>query len=96
MFVCSMDSVELVYPALLIDEVDYYWNRLSEGGDEAAQHVGWLKDKYGFSWQIAPIEYYELIQGPDLDKSRRVMDSILFNMTHSVGDATASNVIILE
>ena len=36
------------------DEVDYYWEKLSEGGDEKAQQCGWLKDKYGVSWQIVP------------------------------------------
>jgi len=35
-------------------EVDYYWERLSEGGDENAQQCGWLKDKYGLSWQVVP------------------------------------------
>jgi predicted 3-demethylubiquinone-9 3-methyltransferase (glyoxalase superfamily) len=36
------------------EEVDYYWERLSEGGDETAQQCGWLKDKYGVSWQVIP------------------------------------------
>lgn len=35
-------------------EVDYYWNRLSEGGDPEAQQCGWLKDKFGVSWQAVP------------------------------------------
>jgi predicted 3-demethylubiquinone-9 3-methyltransferase (glyoxalase superfamily) len=36
------------------EEIDYYWNKLSEGGDPNAQQCGWLKDKYGFSWQVTP------------------------------------------
>ena len=36
------------------EEVDYYWEKLSEGGDEEAQQCGWLKDKYGVSWQVVP------------------------------------------
>jgi len=37
------------------EEVDYYWARLSEGGDKKAQQCGWLKDKYGLSWQVVPM-----------------------------------------
>lgn len=36
------------------EEIDYYWNKLSEGGDPKSQQCGWLKDKYGFSWQVVP------------------------------------------
>jgi predicted 3-demethylubiquinone-9 3-methyltransferase (glyoxalase superfamily) len=36
------------------EEIDYYWNRLTEGGDPAAQQCGWLQDKFGFSWQVVP------------------------------------------
>ena len=38
-------------------EVDYYWKKLSEGGDEKVQQCGWLKDKYGVSWQIVPTAF---------------------------------------
>ena len=44
------------------DEVDYYWEKLSEGGDEKAQQCGWLKDKYGVSWQIVPTILAEMIE----------------------------------
>lgn len=59
------------------DEVDYYWEKLSEGGDEKAQQCGWLKDKYGVSWQIVPLMLGELLSNPDNEKSRRVMKAML-------------------
>jgi len=43
-------------------EVDYYWSRLTEGGSES--QCGWLKDKYGLSWQIVPVQAMELIKHP--------------------------------
>jgi len=57
------------------DEVDYYWEKLSEGGDENAQQCGWLKDKYGVSWQITPRVLGKLLSDPD--KSSRVMKAML-------------------
>ena len=58
------------------EEVDYYWQELSEGGDEKAQQCGWLKDKYSVSWQIVPTILPELINGPDSEKFRRVLAAI--------------------
>ena len=50
-------------------EVDYYWEKLSEGGDEKAQQCGWLKDKYGVSWQIVPEVLSKLVGDPASEKS---------------------------
>jgi predicted 3-demethylubiquinone-9 3-methyltransferase (glyoxalase superfamily) len=58
-------------------EVDYYWEKLSDGGDEKAQQCGWLKDKYGVSWQIVPIVLGKMLQDKDLKKSQRVMKALL-------------------
>jgi predicted 3-demethylubiquinone-9 3-methyltransferase (glyoxalase superfamily) len=58
-------------------EVDYYWEKLSEGGDEQAQQCGWLKDKYGVSWQIVPIVLGKMLQDKDSKKSERVMKVLL-------------------
>jgi len=58
-------------------EVDYYWEKLSEGGDEKAQQCGWLKDKYGVSWQIVPVVLTKMIQDKDAKKSQRVMKALL-------------------
>ena len=59
------------------EEVDYYWEKLSEGGDARAQQCGWLKDKYGASWQIVPTALIEMIQDSDTEKSQRVMEAML-------------------
>lgn len=56
-------------------EVDWYWENLSEGGEK--QRCGWLKDKYGVSWQIVPTALSEMMQDKDAEKSRRVMIAML-------------------
>ena len=58
-------------------EVDYYWNKLAAGGDEKAQQCGWLKDKYGMSWQVVPEVLIEMITDPDHAKSQRVFAAML-------------------
>ena len=58
-------------------EVDYYWEKLSEGGDEKAQQCGWLKDKYGVLWQIVPVVLTKIIQDKDAEKSQKVMKALL-------------------
>lgn len=59
------------------EELDYMWEKLSEGGDEKAQVCGWLKDKYGVSWQVIPTNLTEMITGPDSEKTDRVMKALL-------------------
>jgi predicted 3-demethylubiquinone-9 3-methyltransferase (glyoxalase superfamily) len=59
------------------NEVDYFWDNLSKGGDEKAQQCGWLKDKYGLSWQVVPKVLFELLSDKDVSKSQRVMQAIL-------------------
>jgi len=59
------------------DEVDYYWSRLSDGGDVAAQQCGWLKDKYGASWQIVPRMLPELFEDGDSANAQRAMHAML-------------------
>jgi predicted 3-demethylubiquinone-9 3-methyltransferase (glyoxalase superfamily) len=56
-------------------EVDAYWSALSEGGEEGP--CGWLKDRYGLSWQIVPSRLPELLSDPDREKSQRVMSAML-------------------
>ena len=57
------------------DEVDEFWARLSEGGEEGP--CGWLKDRYGVSWQIVPTRLMELINDPDPERSERAMRAML-------------------
>lgn len=57
------------------EEVDAYWEKLSEGGSK--DRCGWLQDKFGISWQIVPKVLGELISDPDLEKSGRVMQAML-------------------
>jgi predicted 3-demethylubiquinone-9 3-methyltransferase (glyoxalase superfamily) len=57
------------------DEVDYYWQRLSEGGQEGP--CGWLKDRYGLSWQVVPTVLDELLADPDPERNRRAMQAML-------------------
>ena len=57
------------------EEVDSYWSKLSEGGEEGP--CGWLKDRFGVSWQIVPTLLSELIADPDREKSQRVMAAML-------------------
>ncbi len=57
------------------EEVDHYWTRLSEGGSTGA--CGWLKDKYGLSWQIAPRVLIAMLKDPDAAKAARVMQAMM-------------------
>ena len=58
-------------------EVDSYWDGLSQGGDPASQQCGWLKDKFGFSWQIIPAILPKLLNDADPTKAGRVMRAML-------------------
>lgn len=59
------------------DEVDYFWEKLSEGGNEAAQQCGWLKDQFGVSWQVVPNVLPRMLSNSDFEQSERVMASML-------------------
>ncbi len=59
------------------DEVDHYWNALSAGGDPAAQQCGWLKDRYGLSWQVIPRVLIDMIADPDRKRADRAMQAML-------------------
>ncbi len=58
-------------------QVDYFWEKLSEGGDESAQQCGWLKDKYGVSWQVVPTVLPLMVSDADSEKSRRATAAML-------------------
>ncbi|HYA38726.1 MAG TPA: VOC family protein [Candidatus Methylomirabilis sp.] len=71
------EAVSFVVNCETQKEVDYYWEKLSAGGDEKAQQCGWLKDKYGLSWQIVPTVMIEMLQDKDPKKSERVMAALI-------------------
>lgn len=59
------------------EEVDYYWDKLKTAGDEKAQQCGWLKDKFGLSWQVVPSRLAKLMSDPDKERAGRVMNAML-------------------
>ncbi len=71
------EAISLIVNCKTQEEIDRLWEKLSEGGDEKAQQCGWLKDKYGLSWQIVPAVLGEMIQDKDPKKSERVMKAML-------------------
>ena len=58
-------------------EIDYYWNALSQGGDPSAQQCGWLKDQFGLSWQVVPTVLDELLKDHNSDTAQRAMEAML-------------------
>lgn len=69
------ESISLSVNCNTQQEVDEYWKKLSAGGEEGP--CGWLKDKYGLSWQVNPIILGEMLNDPDPQKSKRVMEAML-------------------
>lgn len=69
------EAISFIVDCKTQEEVDEFWKRLSEGGQES--QCGWLKDKYGLSWQIIPTILGEMLSGPDPEKSKRVMKAML-------------------
>lgn len=59
------------------EEIDYYWGKLSAGGDPKAQQCGWLKDRFGLSWQVVPSFMHELFKDEKSAATKRVMEAML-------------------
>jgi predicted 3-demethylubiquinone-9 3-methyltransferase (glyoxalase superfamily) len=70
------EAISFIVSCETQEEIDYFWMKLTEGGDPDAQQCGWLKDKYGLSWQIVPTVLPEMISDPDTEKSQRVMKGL--------------------
>ena len=66
------------------DEVDYYWERLTEGGEEG--QCGWLKDRFGLSWQVVPTGMGEVLGDPDPERARRAMKAMLEMSKLDIGE----------
>jgi len=71
------EAISFVVNCATQKEIDYYWEKLSKGGDENAQQCGWLKDRYGLSWQIVPRDLMKLLQDKNARKPKRVMEELL-------------------
>ena len=69
------EAVSFLIPCADQAEVDYYWDKLSEGGEEGP--CGWLKDRYGVSWQVVPAQLVELLTDPDPARAQRAMKAML-------------------
>jgi predicted 3-demethylubiquinone-9 3-methyltransferase (glyoxalase superfamily) len=59
------------------EEVDYYWDKLTAGGDPKAQQCGWLKDKFGLSWQVVPQGMQEMLSDPTSEAASRAMTAMM-------------------
>lgn len=70
------ESISFVVKCETQRELDTYWKKLTSGGGKAVQ-CGWLKDKYGISWQIVPTVLFELVGGKDKARSSRVMQALM-------------------
>jgi predicted 3-demethylubiquinone-9 3-methyltransferase (glyoxalase superfamily) len=71
------EAVSLQVNCATQEEVDYYWDKLSMNGDPTAQQCGWLKDKYGLSWQIVPTVLPEMLKDHESPKAQRAMEALL-------------------
>lgn len=71
------ESISLLVDCENQDEIDHFWEKLSEGGDPKAQVCGWLKDKFGVSWQIVPKQLNEMLRDSDPNKVARVTDCFM-------------------
>ena len=69
------EAISFVVNCETQEEIDKYWEKLTEGGAEV--QCGWIKDKYGLSWQIVPTILFELMQDKDPEKTSRVMKAML-------------------
>ncbi len=69
------EAISFVINCKTQQEVDHFWEKLSESGEES--RCGWLKDKYGVSWQVVPTVLGEMLQDKDAEKSKRVMQAML-------------------
>lgn len=71
------EAVSFVIHCQTQQDIDYFWERLTVGGDQAAQRCGWLKDKFGVSWQVIPDVLPRLLMDNDREKASRVMSAML-------------------
>ena len=71
------EAISLIVNCETQDEINYYWDKLTAGGDEAAQQCGWLKDQFGVSWQVVPTALARMMTDPDPAKVARATEAML-------------------
>ncbi len=71
------EAVSFVIACKDQDEVDYFWGRVTEGGDPRAQQCGWLKDRFGLSWQVVPTPLIDMLTDGDTAKSQRAFQAMM-------------------
>lgn len=71
------EAVSLMVHCATQKDVDYYWDKLGAGGDPQARQCGWLKDKFGLSWQVVPTEMLALMSEPDSPASQRAFAAMM-------------------
>ncbi len=71
------EAVSFIINCETQEEIDFYWNKLTEGGDPRSQQCGWLKDKFGLSWQVVPVMMDEMFLDKNKGKSERAMNAML-------------------
>jgi predicted 3-demethylubiquinone-9 3-methyltransferase (glyoxalase superfamily) len=71
------EAISLIVNCETQEEVDHYWEKLSAGGDPNSQQCGWLKDKFGLSWQVTPTCIAQMMDDPDTKKSQRMMAAVM-------------------
>lgn len=71
------EAVSLMINCTSQDEIDYYWGKLSAGGDPKAQMCGWLKDRYGLCWQVVPAKFDEWYKDGNSAAAARTMNAML-------------------
>ena len=69
------EAISFIISCVDQEEIDYYWDKLNEGGDPKSQQCGWLKDKFGVSWQVVPAALSRLLADPE--RSKHVMTALL-------------------
>lgn len=69
------EAVSLLIDCTDQDEIDYFWDRLTDGGEEV--QCGWLKDRYGLSWQVVPEGWEAIVNDPDRERARRATEAML-------------------
>ena len=68
------EAISLLINCADQEEIDYYWAKLTEGGEESM--CGWLKDRYGLSWQVVPADWVDMLNGADPARAQRMMQAM--------------------